>query len=71
MSKKNQQTELPSDLVKVIVPVIEEGYYAFEEFEISKELLNKHGKLIYKSNPDIVAITQNQIISKAMDIYGL
>jgi len=71
MSKKSLPTEPQSENLKVICPVIEEGYYAFEEYEISKEVLAKYAKLIFKSQPDIMAITQGQIVSKAMDIYGL
>lgn len=64
-------TEQQSKLVKVILPQKEEGYYSFTEYEIQEADLKKYGKLVHKSEYDILAIVTDQIKHKVMDIFGL
>lgn len=65
------QAEHQSEKIHVIYCYPKEGNYAFSEYKISKDILEKHGELLFKSEYDLFAIIKNQITHKIMDILGL
>lgn len=69
-SKQAPQSKEP-EMVLVILPRKAEGVFAFTEYKIPLEILEKHGEVTVKSNPDIFAIIKDQLTHKVMDIFGL
>lgn len=62
----------PSETVRVVGFFKEEGAaYGIMEIEIDADILRKHGRIAYKSNADVWGITENQLIRKAREIFGL
>lgn len=72
MAKKMEPLkEHQSNLVKVIKPHREEGWFVFTEYEIDEEILETHGKVIHKTNPDIFAIFKDQLVNRILSIFEL
>lgn len=57
--------------VKVMYLFKEEGGYGVQEIEISKSVLDKQGKVLDRSNPDIFAICLNNITKKCRDLFEI
>ena len=70
-SKQAPQSTKEPEMVLVILPRKAEGVFAFTEYKIPLEILEKHGEVTVKSNPDIFAIIKDQLTHKVMDIFGL
>lgn len=45
--------------------------YGTHEYEIPKDILDKYGKVTWKSEPDIPMIFQSSLIKRAREIFGL
>jgi hypothetical protein len=69
--KKKIDLAKKSGPVKVILLGREEGWFIFKEVEIDDSILEHHGKVVYKTNPDIFPIFKEQLIAKARDIFGI
>jgi hypothetical protein len=67
---KDQKTK-KIEMVKIIHPHREEGWFVFTEYEIPLNILEEHGVVLSKTNPDIFAIFKDQVIWKIRDIFGL
>ena len=45
--------------------------FGIDQYEIDDAILKKHGKLVSKSNPDILSTFLHNIERKARDIFGI
>lgn len=64
------KTENP-EILHAIVFSIEDGWFCYKDYEISKDVVEKHGKLVDKSNPDIFAIFLGQVTRKLRNLFGI
>lgn len=72
MSKDQKNQRAPqSELVSVILPKREEGWFCFTEYQIPLSVLEKEGKVLTKSTPDLFAIFKDQMIWKVRDLFNL
>lgn len=72
MSKETKSPKAPqSELVSVILPQRSEGWFCFTEYQIPLAVLEKEGKLVSKTNPDLFAIFKDQMIWKVRDLFNL
>ncbi len=69
-TKQSAKSEEPN-IIKILSFAREEGHFCMTEWEIDEELLKKHAKLVYKSQPDIMSIFSGQVVSKVLDIFEL
>lgn len=66
------KTETVKDeTVKVFVPIIGSGSYGLDVVEISKSILDKHGKVETSYEPDIFAICINNLTKAFRDAFGI
>lgn len=56
---------------RVVLPHREAGWFCFTEYEVPVDLLEKEGKVISKTNPDIFSVFTGQLIEKARNIFGI
>lgn len=70
-SSSKDDTDVSSETVKLLGFTKSEGWFVMNEYEIPKSILEKHGKLIHKTEPDIFAIFKEHVINKIRDFYGL
>ena len=59
------------DTVRILRPHREEGWFCLSEYEIPVDLLEKEGKLVDKTNPDIWSVFENHFIDKARKIFQI
>jgi len=77
-SKKNEkdieqpdEVELTAEMVKVLHFYRQDGAYAYCEIELPKELVENHGKIVSKIEPDILAILVGQLTRKVKELFGV
>ena len=59
------------ETVRVLRPHREEGWFCFTEYELPLELLEKEGKVLNKTNPDIFSVFKDQVIEKLRNIFQI
>lgn len=70
-SQDKPQTDIPEEKIKLLAFTKAEGWFVMEEYELPKSVIEKYGKLVSKTQPDIFAIFKEQVISKIRDFYGI
>jgi hypothetical protein len=71
MAKIRVRTELESDKkIKIIVPVKEDGWFAFKIVEIQESALND-GEVLHKSNPDLFQFFLDQVTREIKKIFEI
>ena len=58
-------------LVKVLVLSSEEGGYSVREYEMFDSVIEANATLKYKSEPDVFAIFNMNLVKKAREILGI
>lgn len=56
---------------RVIAFYKDHGAYGLYEVELPKAVIEKHGKLISKSEPDVFAVLVTHLTKKAREIFGI
>lgn len=60
-----------TDKVNVLNFTKSEGWFVMNHYEIPNSILEKYGRLVSKTEPDIFAIFKEHVINKIRDFYGL
>lgn len=76
---KDQQAQQAAETQLVKVLYFYEGdaggsfarAYGFREYEIPLEIIEKHGTLLEKPEPDLFAIFMHNLTKKARNIFGI
>jgi hypothetical protein len=71
MRIRSEEKPAEKEMINILAFTKAEGWFVMQEYQISKDMLEKHGKLISKTEPDIFAIFKEHVINKIRDFYGL
>lgn len=67
MAKEEQKDQL----IKVLHIKRKNGWFCFEEFEISEKVFEKNAKLVDECDPDILPIFMSKMERKIREIFGI
>lgn len=59
------------DTVRVIRPFRKEGWFCYQEIEIPLDLLEKEGKVVEETEPDIFQIFADQVTRTTRRIFNI
>jgi hypothetical protein len=68
---RTQEKETMKDPQRIIWFGKEDGWFVFREVEIEKDVLEKFGTVVDKTEPDIFPIFKEILIRKARSIFGI
>jgi len=72
MAKKQSSFEVePEEMVKVIRPLREDGWFCYEEYEIPLSVLVQKGERKSKSLPELFYVFQDQVNQKIRSFFDL